>query len=61
MNETVKDISKGAVGVLASAGGLGVSALSEVEAWLRILALIAGIGVSCVTIYSILKRKKDRE
>ena len=60
MKELYATVVKGATGVGASAGGVYVSILPQVEAWLRVASLVAGIAVACVTIWSIIKRGRQK-
>lgn len=55
--ENVSDAIKGILGTLATAGGLLMSYLTELELILRIISLLVGIAVGIVTIRSIRKRK----
>ena len=45
-------------GLLATASGLGVSMLPEIEAWLRILSLVIGCAVGVVS-FLVIVRKWD--
>jgi len=45
-------------GLLATATGLTVSMLPELEAWLRIASLIIGCAVGLASLYAILKNRK---
>jgi hypothetical protein len=45
-------------GLLATATGLTVSMLPELEAWLRIASLLIGCAVGLASLYAILKNKK---
>lgn len=44
-------------GLVATATGLTVSLLPEIEAWLRIVSLLIGCAVGLASLYAILKRK----
>jgi len=48
-------------GLVATATGLTVSMLPEIEAWLRIASLLVGIAVGLASLYAILKRKHPHE
>ncbi len=48
-------------GLVATATGLGVSLLPEIEAWLRIVSLLIGCAVGLASLYAILKRKHPHE
>jgi hypothetical protein len=56
--ENACDVVKGIVGTLATTGGIIMSLLPEIEAILRVISLLVGIGVGIVTIRSILRRKQ---
>lgn len=45
-------------GLLATASGITVSMLPEVEAWLRVISLLIGCLVGLASLYAILKNKK---
>ena len=45
-------------GLVATATGLTVSMLPEIEAWLRIVSLLIGCAVGLASLYAILKNKK---
>ena len=45
-------------GLIATASGLGVSMLPEIEAWLRILSLVIGCAVGVVS-FLVIVRKWD--
>ena len=45
-------------GLLATATGLTVSMLPELEAWLRIASLLIGCAVGLASLYAILRNKK---
>jgi F0F1-type ATP synthase assembly protein I len=46
--------TKGVIGVGATSTGWCLSALPEIEAWLRIVSLLIGIGVGVLTLLSLL-------
>ncbi len=48
-------------GLVATATGLTVSLLPEIEAWLRIVSLLIGCAVGLASLYAILKRKHPHE
>jgi hypothetical protein len=48
-------------GLVATATGLTVSMLPEIEAWLRIASLLIGCAVGLASLYAILKRKHPHE
>jgi hypothetical protein len=48
-------------GLVATATGLTVSMLPEIEAWLRIASLLIGCAVGVASLYAILKRKHPHE
>jgi uncharacterized membrane protein YuzA (DUF378 family) len=54
------DINKGILGVATTIGSLRVS-FAQVETWLRIISLLIGIAVGCITFISIFRsmRRKD--
>ena len=55
---------KGFVGVSATTGGVYVSILPKVEAWLRVCSLFIGCAVGIATFVSIIlksRKKKDHE
>jgi hypothetical protein len=45
-------------GLLATAGGITVSMLPELEAWLRVASLVIGCLVGLASLYAILRNKK---
>ena len=45
-------------GLLATATGLTVSMLPELEAWLRVASLVIGCAVGLASLYAILKNRK---
>ena len=45
-------------GLLATAGGITVSMLPELEAWLRIASLLIGCAVGLASLYAIILRNK---
>jgi hypothetical protein len=45
-------------GLLATATGLTVSMLPELEAWLRVASLVIGCLVGLASLYAILKNRK---
>jgi hypothetical protein len=45
-------------GLLATASGITLSMLPELEAWLRIASLIIGCAVGLASLYAILRNKK---
>jgi hypothetical protein len=45
-------------GLLATASGITLSMLPELEAWLRIASLLIGCAVGLASLYAILKNKK---
>lgn len=53
---------KGATGVASTAGGIVVSNLAHIEAWLRITSLCVGIAVGILTGVSIIRKmSKNRK
>jgi len=44
-------------GLLATATGLTVSMLPELEAWLRVASLVIGCAVGLASLYAILRKK----
>jgi hypothetical protein len=44
-------------GLVATATGLTVSMLPEIEAWLRVVSLIIGCAVGLASLYAIMRRK----
>jgi fructose-specific phosphotransferase system IIC component len=55
--EILATAAKGAVGMSATSGGIYVSILPKVEAWLRIISLLIGIAIGVVTFISIVRAK----
>ncbi len=51
------DIAKGILATTVGTAGLVVSALEQIEAWLRVGSLVVTILVGVVTIWSIIKHK----
>jgi hypothetical protein len=45
-------------GLLATASGITVSMLPEIEAWLRVSSLVIGCLVGLASLYAILRNKK---
>ena len=45
-------------GLLATASGITLSMLPELEAWLRIASLLIGCAVGLASLYAILKNRK---
>jgi len=45
-------------GLLATASGITLSMLPELEAWLRIASLLIGCAVGLASLYAILRNKK---
>ena len=58
MKEMFATVAKGVAGVTAPAGGIYISVLPQIEAWLRIASLLAGLAVAAVTIWSLTRHKK---
>jgi hypothetical protein len=56
MHDHSSEVSKGGLGLLSSIAGIGISTLQEVEMWLRLASLCAGIMVALVTTWSILRK-----
>ena len=56
MKEHLGTAFKGLFGASTAGGGLAISVATQVEPWLRIGALVAGIAVSVITFYSIWKK-----
>lgn len=52
--------AKGMVGVIAPVGGTIVSTLQWLEPFLRVLSLLVGISVGVVTIWSLIKKTKEK-
>jgi hypothetical protein len=48
-------------GLLATASGITLSMLPELEAWLRVASLVIGCAVGLASLYAILKNKKPHE
>jgi hypothetical protein len=46
-------------GLVATATGLTVSMLPELEAWLRVASLVIGCAVGLASLYAILRNRKD--
>lgn len=57
MNLSKETIIPGMLGVLFPAGGITVSILPTVEAWLRVTSLAVGITVGLLSLYKLLKKK----
>ena len=55
--DTVSTFAKGTVGLSATSGGLYVSFLPKLEAWLRIISLLIGIAIGVATFISIVRNK----
>lgn len=51
------DIAKGVLATTVGTAGLVISALEQIEAWLRVGSLVVTILVGLVTIWSIIKKK----
>ena len=45
-------------GLVATASGLTLSMLPEIEAWLRIASLVIGCAVGLASLYAILRNRK---
>jgi hypothetical protein len=45
-------------GLVATAGGITVSMLPELEAWLRVASLVIGCAVGLASLYAILRNRK---
>ena len=63
MQEHGNTVCKWIIGTVSPTFGIVTSFQSEVEWWLRIIALIGGIAVSCISFFSIAKNitnKKDK-
>jgi hypothetical protein len=45
-------------GLLATASGITLSMLPELEAWLRVASLVIGCAVGLASLYAILRNKK---
>lgn len=45
-------------GLLATASGLSISMLPEIEAWLRVASLVIGCAVGLASLYAILRTRK---
>jgi hypothetical protein len=45
-------------GLLATASGITLSMLPEIEAWLRIASLVIGCAVGLASLYAILRNRK---
>ena len=48
-------------GLLATASGITLSMLPELEAWLRVASLVIGCAVGLASLYAILRNKKHPE
>jgi hypothetical protein len=48
-------------GLLATASGITLSMLPELEAWLRIASLLIGCAVGLASLYAILRNRKHPE
>lgn len=55
------DIGFGALGIGSPVAGLIVSAMPEIEAWLRILSLLIGCAVGLVSLWRLIKRRKSND
>ncbi len=58
--ETLVTAAKGAVGIGATSGGVYVSILPKVEAWLRIISLLIGCAVGVASLVSIIRKKNNQ-
>lgn len=56
MKEHIETGFKGLFGATTAGSGLAISVATQVEPWLRVGALVAGIAVSVITFYSIWKK-----
>ena len=56
-SETSSPFAAGLTGTLAAFGGLGLSFMSDLEIWLRLLSLLLGLAVSLAMFISIVRRK----
>lgn len=45
-------------GLLATASGITLSMLPEIEAWLRVASLVIGCAVGLASLYAILRNRK---
>lgn len=57
MNLSKDTLIPGMLGILFPAGGITVSILPTVEAWLRVTSLAVGITVGIVSLIKLLKKK----
>lgn len=53
------DVGFGAIGTGGPVVGLIVSAMPEIEAWLRILSLLVGIAVGLFSLWRLVKARKN--
>ena len=58
--ETFRTATTGILGMSATGGGVYVSVLSQVEAWLRIISLLVGITVGLASLISIARKWQCR-
>ncbi|MBB5037436.1 hypothetical protein [Prosthecobacter dejongeii] len=56
--EQITDVCRGIVGITAPVLGVTVSALAEIEQWLRIASLTGGLVVCALTIRSLLRKRE---
>jgi hypothetical protein len=61
LHDHANEVTKGGLGLMSSIAGIGVSTLQEVEMWLRLVSLCAGIMVALVTTWSILRKNWSKE
>lgn len=59
--ETIHTVKHGAAGVGASAAGVGVSFLEQLEQWLQISSLMVGLVVGLITLYNLIIGKQRRK
>lgn len=53
------DLVKGGASSLVALGSVFLSALPEVEAWLRIASLCVGLAVGAVTLFSLVRKLRN--
>ncbi len=57
MSESKEVVMRGIIGVVFPAGGITVSVLPTVEAWLRVSSLAVGLTVGLITLIKLFKKK----
>jgi hypothetical protein len=55
--ETIHTIKQGSAGMGASAAGIGMSMVEQIEHWLQIASLTVGLMVGLITLYNLTIKK----